>query len=115
MIVYGFEPGQAETVAHTIAGARAVTGITVNLVSPGIIHTPEVEQWLTEWRRQKGWGENGAEIEARAVAEAFPNPLSRLAQPEEVADPVCFLAGARAGFIHGQNIRFGGGAVDLVR
>jgi NAD(P)-dependent dehydrogenase (short-subunit alcohol dehydrogenase family) len=106
--------GALATLTASLAQEVAGAGITVNLVSPGIIHTPEVEQWLTERGRQKGWGETWAEIEARAVAEEFPNPLGRLARREEVADLVCFLAGERAGFIHGQNIRIDGGAVDLV-
>lgn len=106
--------GALATLTASLAQEVAGAGITVNLVSPGIIHTPEVEQWLTERGRQKGWGGTWAEIEARAVAEEFPNPLGRLARREEVADLVCFLAGERAGFIHGQNIRIDGGAVDLV-
>jgi NAD(P)-dependent dehydrogenase (short-subunit alcohol dehydrogenase family) len=106
--------GALATLTASLAQEVAGAGITVNLVSPGIIHTPEVEQWLTERGRQKGWGETWAEIETRAVAEEFPNPLGRLARREEVADLVCFLAGERAGFIHGQNIRIDGGAVDLV-
>ncbi|MDZ7826368.1 MAG: SDR family oxidoreductase [Gammaproteobacteria bacterium] len=97
--------------AQEVAGA----GITVSPVSPGIIHTPEVEQWLTERGRQKGWGETWAEIEARAVAENFPNPLGRLARREEVADLVCFLAGERAGLVRGQNIRIDGGCEPIVR
>lgn len=106
--------GALATMTVSLAQEVAGAGITVNLVSPGIIHTAEVEQWLTERGRREGWGESWAEIEARAVAEQFPNPLGRLAHREEVADLVCFLASERAAFIHGQNIRIDGGAVDIV-
>ena len=44
--------------------------------------------WLTERAAQKGWGTEWSEIESRAVAEEFPNPLGRLARREEVADLV---------------------------
>ncbi|HSG88092.1 MAG TPA: SDR family oxidoreductase [Pseudomonadales bacterium] len=107
--------GALATMTVALAKEVAGAGITVNLVSPGIIHTAEVEAWLTTRGRQKGWGESWAEIEARAVAEEFPNPLGRLARREEVADLVCFLASERAAFIHGQNIRVDGGAVDIVQ
>jgi len=56
-----------------------------------------------------------AAIEARIVARRFPNPLGRIATREEVADLVCFLAGERAGFINGQNLRIDGGALGLVQ
>jgi len=106
--------GALATLTVALAKEVAGAGITVNLVSPGIIHTAEVEAWLTERGRKKGWGDSWAEIEARAVAEEFPNPIGRLATREDVADLVCFLASERAGYIHGQNVRVDGGAVDIV-
>jgi NAD(P)-dependent dehydrogenase (short-subunit alcohol dehydrogenase family) len=106
--------GALATMTVALAKEVAGSGITVNLVSPGIIHTDEVEQWLTERGRAKGWGDAWAEIEAQAVAEEFPNPVGRLARREEVADLVCFLASERAAYIHGQNVRIDGGAVDIV-
>ncbi|MEE4361644.1 MAG: SDR family oxidoreductase [Pseudomonadales bacterium] len=100
----------------TVALAKAVagSGITVNIVSPGIIHTAEVEESLRTLGRQAGWGESWPEIERAAVAERFPNAVGRLARREEIADLVCYLASPRADFIHGQNLRIDGGAVDVV-
>ena len=106
--------GALATMTVALAKEVAGTGITVNLVSPGLIHTAEVEAWLTERGRSKGWGESWAEIEPRAVAEEFPNPVGRFARREEVADLVCFLASERAAYVHGQNVRVDGGAVDIV-
>ena len=106
--------GALATMTVALAKEVAGSGITVNLVSPGLIHTAEVEAWLTERGRAQGWGERWEEIEAHAVAEAFPNPVGRLARREEVADLVCFLASERAAFVHGQNVRIDGGAVDVV-
>jgi NAD(P)-dependent dehydrogenase (short-subunit alcohol dehydrogenase family) len=106
--------GALATMTVALAKDVAGTGITVNLVSPGLIHTAEVEAWLTERGRSRGWGESWAEIEPRAVEEEFPNPVGRFARREEVADLVCFLASERAAYLHGQNIRVDGGAVDIV-
>lgn len=106
--------GALATMTVALAKEVAGSGITVNLVSPGIIHTTEVEQWLRGRAQERGWGESWQDIEARAVAEEFPNPVGRLARRDEIADLVCFLASPRAGYIHGQNVRVDGGAVDVV-
>ena len=84
--------------------------VTVNLVSPGLIRTPEVEAAWLERGSAAGWGNTWAEIEAKVVETHYPNPLARIATREEVADTVLFLASARASFLSGQNIRVDGGS-----
>lgn len=101
--------GALVTFTESLARELAGTGIRVNLVSPGIIHTPEVEDWLRRTARREGWGDDWQEIERRAVAERFPNAAGRLARREEIADLVCFLASPRADYLHGQNLFVDGG------
>ncbi len=102
--------------AMTVSLAKELgpKGITVNLVSPGLIRTPEVEAAHTARARRKGLPEDWPSVERMIVAEAMPNPVGRIATREEVADLVCFLASARAGFLNAQNVRIDGGAVDIV-
>ena len=83
--------------------------VTVNLVSPGLIRTPEVEAAWLKRGSEAGWGDTWEAIEPRVVETHFPNPLGRVATREEVADTVLFLASARAAFLSGQNIRVDGG------
>lgn len=83
------------------------TNITVNLVSPGLIRTPEVEEMLRRRAEPEGGGATDPSGGHRAAR-------GRTAEREEVADLVLFLCSERAGFIHGQNIRIDGGAVDIV-
>ena len=99
--------------AMTMSLVREVgaNGITVNLVSPGLILTDEVRDHWLQRGRQNGWGERWEEIEPHVAAEV---PLGRIARREEIADLVCFLASDRAAFIHGQNIAVDGGALGLV-
>lgn len=100
----------------TVSLAKALAGhnTTVNLVSPGLIRTPEVEAQYLRIAEKKGWGKTFQEAEPQITAQYFANPLARIATREEVADVVVFLASARASFVNGQNIRVDGGAVDIV-
>ncbi|MBD3649322.1 MAG: SDR family oxidoreductase [Pseudomonadales bacterium] len=100
----------------TVSLAKETTGtaITVNLVSPGLIRTPEVEEAWARRAREEGLGNSFEEAESKLVEKYFPNPMGRVATREEVADLVIFLASDRAAFINSQNIRIDGGAVDIV-
>lgn len=98
----------------SLALELAGTGITVNTVSPGLIHTPDLEQGYRARALKKGWGDNWEEIVAHIVKDDFPNPCQRLATRQEVADLVVFLCSEQAGFINSQNIRIDGGAISYV-
>lgn len=90
------------------------TGITVNTVSPGLIHTMEMERAYQLRAQKKGWPTDWESLQSKIVEHDFPNPSGRLATRQEVADLVVFLSSPRSGFINGQNIRVDGGAVRYV-
>lgn len=106
--------GALATLGVSLAQELADTGITVNTVSPGLIHTPDLEAGYRARAAKKGWGDDWSDILAHIVEEEFPNPCGRLATREEVADLVVFLCSDNAGFINGQNIRIDGGAIAYV-
>jgi len=89
------------------------TGVTVNLVSPGLIRTPEVESAYLKRAQAKGWGNTFEEAEAEIVKQFAPSPLGRIATSEEVANVVTFLSSTAASFVNGQNLRVDGGALDI--
>jgi 3-oxoacyl-[acyl-carrier protein] reductase len=98
-------------VCVSLARELGESGVTVNVVSPGVIATKEVRSMLRQRAQKKGWGEDDQAL-ARAAAELFDSPLGRIAEIEEVASVVAFLASSQAGYINGANIRVDGGAAD---
>lgn len=79
--------------SKSLAQEVATRGITVNVVAPGVIHTPMTEAVFTQ----------------EQIAQLVP--MKRAGAPEEVADLVGFLASDRAAYISGQIISINGGMV----
>ncbi len=94
-----------------LAKEVADSGVRVNLVSPGLILTPEVEAAYLAKGARAGWGDTWAEVEPHVAKDI---PIRRIARREEVAALVAFLCSPHADAIHGQNLRIDGGAVDIV-
>jgi meso-butanediol dehydrogenase/(S,S)-butanediol dehydrogenase/diacetyl reductase len=92
--------GMSQSVAQELAEHQ----ITVNVYSPGVVHTPMWEAIDAEMSRRRGT-ELGSEM-AGMVADI---PLGRLEQPTDVAGVVAFLASPEAAYITGQSIVVDGG------
>lgn len=105
--------GAMANLTASLVKELAGSNITVNTISPGLIHTAEVEASLRALAQKRGWGEDWNEIEARGTELWMPNPSGRLARREEVADLVTFVASERAGYLNGAHLRIDGGATDL--
>lgn len=99
-------------VCLSLAKELTDTGITVNLVSPGIISTEEIKTMMRRRAEKEGWGDDWSVIQRKALKGTFENPTGRFAEPREVADLVSFLASTRASYINGCNMRIDGGATD---
>jgi NAD(P)-dependent dehydrogenase (short-subunit alcohol dehydrogenase family) len=103
--------GALATATMSLARETAGTGVRVNLVSPGLILTAEVQQQYLERAQRNGWGDTWEEVEPRVAADI---PIRRIVRREGVAALVAFLASPLADAIHGQNIRIDGGALDTL-
>lgn len=81
--------GFTKALAHEVAKK----GVTVNTISPGYVRTPMLEK-----------------IEPSILQEIIKQiPVGRLAEPDEVARAVAFLAHSAAGYITGANFSINGG------
>lgn len=103
--------GALATMTISLAKEVAGTGITVNLVSPGMIATPEVIDSYLAAGKRNGWGEDWDSVQQHVARDI---PIRRLVTREEVADLVVYLCSPRADGIHGQNIRVDGGGLGTV-
>lgn len=102
-IAYKGQPGHAHYAASKaatlglvrgLARELAPHGITVNAVAPGTANTAMPRQHRSEESMQ----ERGARV-----------PLGRIAEPEDIANTVAFLASDAAAYITGQTLVVNGG------
>ncbi|MBS7254594.1 SDR family NAD(P)-dependent oxidoreductase [Flavobacterium branchiicola] len=97
----------------SISLARSLkdSGITSNVVSPGAIINPMVEDWLVNSASKFNWGTDLEEIKYKAVQELIPNDTGRFGEPEEIAGAVAYLCSTYADYISGATIRVDGGTI----
>jgi meso-butanediol dehydrogenase/(S,S)-butanediol dehydrogenase/diacetyl reductase len=90
--------------SQSVAQELGEYGITVNVYSPGIVHTPmwdSIDHAVTSRRGTAPGSELASWVERI--------PLGRLETPEDVAGVVSFLASPDAGYVTGQSIVVDGG------
>ena len=79
-------------------------GINVNVVCPGIVHTPRMDKLVAEKARVRGWTEE--QVYEEYVEEMI---LKRVTEPEDIANAVLFLASDDSRNMTGQEITVDGG------
>ena len=83
------------SLSRLVADAYAGQGVRSNAVTPGPTAT---DAWLGEGGLADQQGGDRNEVLAKVGA---GRPLGRLAEPEEIAAVICFLASERASYVTG--------------
>jgi len=96
--------GAVASWAKTLANELGEFGITVNNVLPGATDTVRLKS-IIENKAAK----TGGDVNAIKQGMADMVPMKRIAQPEEVANAVAFLASPAASYINGINVPVDGG------
>lgn len=100
-------------ITTSLAKELTGTGITVNLVSPGIIATDEVRERFTARAARQGRPTDWEAVQQMIFEQYRDMPTRRVTEPEDVGHLVAFLASDRARAITGCNYRIDGGAADI--
>lgn len=88
----------------TLSDQLGPSGITVNVVHPGVVETPHIHELYAKEAKLQGLTPEQVEANYAKVT-----PIRRVLQPHEIADTVLFLASERAGAITGESIAVDGG------
>lgn len=92
---YAAAKAGVEALTRHVAARWGRDGVRCNAVAPGLVDTPRARA-------------NAADIWEQAAA---ANPTGRLGVPADIAGAVAYLLGDDAGWVNGQVLHVGGGAV----
>ena len=105
---YSVSKAAVLSLSRLVADAYAGDGIRCNAVTPGPTAT---ETWLGEGGLADQQGGQRDEVLAKVGA---GRPLGRLAEPEEIASVIAFLASERASYVTGAAWSADGGTVAIL-
>ena len=105
---YSVSKAAVLSLSRLVADAYAGDGIRCNAVTPGPTAT---EAWLGDGGLADQQGGQRDEVLAKVGA---GRPLGRLAQPEEIASVIAFLASERASYVTGAAWSADGGTVSII-
>lgn len=98
----------------SLAKEMAGTGVTVNLVSPGIVATAEVRERFVRRAEARGEPSDWVSIQARIIAEFGSPGVGMVCEPSRVGQLVAFVASDAGQYINAANLRVDGGIADTV-
>ncbi|MCW2831206.1 MAG: 3-oxoacyl-ACP reductase [Aeromicrobium sp.] len=104
-----YGPSKAAMLNMSLALSKVLSGsgVTSNVVSPGMIRTEGVESFLSNFAKKRGWDD--IEEAAQYVLKGTGQTVGRMGQVADIAYPVLMLASPNADFINGTNFHIDGG------
>jgi 3-oxoacyl-[acyl-carrier protein] reductase len=110
---YGAAKAAVNNMTLSISKALAGTGVTSNGIMPGLIYTPQIDEWFSE--TAKRLGTNDPEVGRKHILQnVIHQTVSRLGEPRDIAAAVCFIASPLTDFMTGTTFRIDGGSTPTV-
>ncbi len=105
-----YGPAKAAMINMSLGLSKVLkrTGVTVNTISPGMIRTPGLMDFLANFAKKRGWGDDIAKAEEYVVNGTGQTAL-RVGEVADIAFAVAMLASPRSDFINGTNMHVDGG------
>jgi 3-oxoacyl-[acyl-carrier protein] reductase len=110
-----YGPSKAAVVNMSLGLSKALagSGVTVNTVSPGMIRTPALEDFLRLFAHKRGWGDD-LDKAVEYILKGTGQSVNRIGNVDDVAYAVAWLASPLADFVNGINIHMDGGASSSI-
>ncbi|MCU1346654.1 MAG: fabG 20 [Acidimicrobiia bacterium] len=96
-----------------LSKAMAGSGVTVNTISPGMIMTAGLQDFLAAFAAKRGWGDD-TEQAAQYILKGTGQTVHRIGQVEDIAWAVVYLASPLGGFANGINMHLDGGGSSSI-
>ncbi|QCS43978.1 SDR family NAD(P)-dependent oxidoreductase [Natrinema versiforme] len=96
---YSMSKGAVLNMTKAVAAEAGPHGVRANTVCPGFTETSLLDQYLED--------QEDPEAARKRMIEQYP--LKRLAEPEEIADAILFLASEESSFVNGHGLVVDGG------
>jgi len=97
--------------SKALANEVAAHGVRVNVVSPGLVETPLMLEFIQNMAQSSSVTPEEA---YKSVMDKLNVPLGRMAEPDEVASLVAYLVSPEAKYITGVNYSVDGGALPTI-
>ena len=104
-----YAAAKAAMLAMSLGLSKALkgSGVTVNTVTPGMINTEGLQEFLAAFAAKRGWDD--VQQAADYILKGTGQTVLRIGEPEDVANAVAYLASPVADFVNGVNIHMDGG------
>jgi len=110
-----YGPAKAAMINMSLGLSKALSGsgVTVNTVSPGMIMTEGLQDFLRGFAAKRGWGDD-IDQAAQYILKGTGQTVNRIGQVEDIAFAVIYLASPLGGFVNGVNLHLDGGGTSSI-
>jgi len=110
---YGAAKAALNNLTLSLSKSLEGTGVTANAIMPGLIYTPQLDEWFATTARQLGSDDPDVGRE-HILRHVVKQTVHRTGMPDDIAFVACMLASPRNDFMTGTIFRVDGGATPTL-